>query len=352
MPPPATPWSWAASARRSTAGSPVQAEDRASLDLVFLGCGAAAARHARTLARDHGDVRLHFASRDPARAGRFCAAHGGRRAFGSYAEAIADPDVGVVFVVTPPSSHLELVMAALGSGKHVIVEKPAFPGSSDFATVRAAATRANRRVLVAENYFYKPLRARLEEVLRGGRLGEPLFLRVNAAKYQSADDWRADPATAGGGALLEGGIHWVNLMASLGLAVRRVTGYRAGRGRGAAESAVLAFEYETGLVGTLTYSWRVPSPLRGLRCSQILGTEGTATFESNGIFLLVRGKGVKLAFPGLRDLGGYRAMFGDFLRTIRGGGEPAMTLEMAERDVRLVEEAIRSMDDEGNQGQG
>ncbi|MDT8436189.1 MAG: Gfo/Idh/MocA family oxidoreductase [Gemmatimonadota bacterium] len=322
-----------------------------SLNIAFLGCGAATRMHARTLSRVAPDVGVHFASRDAARADAFRRAHGSGRAFGAYGDALADDGMDAAFVATPPSSHRELVLAALAAGRHVIVEKPAFPRSADFAVVREAAVRAGRRVLVAENYFYKPLRRRLAEVLADGRLGRPLFLRVNAAKRQRAAGWRAEPALAGGGALMEGGIHWVHLMASLGLEVRSVTGFRAGPGRGGDESALVVFAYEGGAVGTLAYSWSVPSPLRGLRLSQVMGTEGTATFESNGLFLFERGRRLAFRLPGLRDISGYRAMFADFVAVLRRGGEPGMTFDMAERDVRLVEQATRSMDEPGGGSQ-
>ena len=79
------------------------------------------------------------------------------------------------------------------------------------------------------------------------------------------------------------------------------------------------------------------SPLKGLRLSAIYGTAGTATFESNGLMLAVRGKRRRLRVPDPRDLLGYRAMFEDFLGALREGREPRFTLAMAQRDLELVE---------------
>ena len=56
-----------------------------------------------------------------------------------------------------PTSHLALTLAALAQGKHVIVEKPAFLRAADCDVVEQARAPAGRRVLVAENYCYKPL---------------------------------------------------------------------------------------------------------------------------------------------------------------------------------------------------
>jgi UDP-N-acetylglucosamine 3-dehydrogenase len=90
-------------------------------------------------------------------------------------------------------------------------------------------------------------------------------------------------------------------------------------------------------VGTLYYSWEIGSPLKGLRLSSIYGSEGAITFETNGIFLAVRGRRKRVKLPGVRDLLGYRAMFEDFFGALREGREPRFDLAAARRDLELVE---------------
>ena len=316
---------------------------RSVIDLAFLGCGGITRTHSRTLARFRDEVRCHYASRDPARAAAFAARHGGAGSFGSYAEAIADPRIDAVLVATPPDTHLAIVLEALAGGKHVIVEKPAFLHAADCEPARAAEAQAGRRVLVAENYCYKPLARVLREVLASGELGEVRFVHIDAVKRQNPSGWRADPARAGDGALFEGGIHWVDLLANLGLHVETVHGFRPGDWRGAERSMLLVAEYEEGAIGTLAHSWEVPSPLRGLRLSRIYGTRGSVLFESNGLFVRVTGARPRLILPGLRDIGGYRAMFRDFLGSIRSGREPLMSLARAQRGLDLVEAAYRTV---------
>ena len=64
---------------------------------------------------------------------------------------------------------------------------------------------------------------------------------------------------------------------------------------------MVAFGYDNGAVGSLLYSREVPSLLRGLRLSKLYGQQGIITFESNGLFVFVRGKGLpKLLMPGVR----------------------------------------------------
>jgi UDP-N-acetylglucosamine 3-dehydrogenase len=312
------------------------------LHLAFLGCGKVAAKHARRLASFH-EVVCSYASRDAHRAEAFRQRLGGAHAYGSYAAALADRGIDAVVITTPTALHLPLTLEALHAGKDVIVEKPAFLRSTDFDAVEQAAAGCERRALVAENYAYKPLAEALRGILRSGDIGEPRYLTVNALKSQADDGWRGDQALAGGGALFEGGIHWIDLMAGLGLTVESVQGYRPGPLEGIERSMLVVVQYEEGAIGTLHHAWDTQSALRGLRLSRIYGTRGSVAFESNGLFVLVRGRRTRLILPAWRDIGGYRAMFADFIACLREGHEPRMTLARARRDLELVETAYRSL---------
>ena len=311
----------------------------APLNLVFLGCGAITASHSRTLARFRKRARCFYASRELEKAIVLESRFGGAGSYGSYEAALADGRIDVAFVATPPGTHLELAIAALRSGKDVIVEKPAFLRASDFELAEAVQSETGRRVFVAENYCYKPLARTLSAVVGAGEIGEVRFVHVNALKRQVRNDWRNDPGVAGGGALFEGGIHWIDLIANIGPRVRSAHGFRSGDPRGLERSSVVVVEYEGGGVGTLFHSWEMGSPLRGLRLSRIYGTAGSVAFESNGLFVAVYGRKSQLLFPGLRDIAGYHAMFEDFLGALETGRPPLMTLERARRGLELVEAA-------------
>lgn len=308
------------------------------LNLVFLGCGAITAAHSRTLERMGAPVRRFYASRDGDRAASFERRFRGAGSYGSYEAALADGRIDVALVATPPGSHCELTLRALRSGKDVIVEKPAFLHVADFDAVAAAAREAGRRVLVAENYAYKPLARVLRGVLAAGEIGDLRIVHLNAVKHQASSGWRQDAAESGGGALFEGGIHWIDLAANLGPRVRGARAFRAGDGA-IERSSVVVLDYEGGGVGTLLHSWEIASPLRGLRLSRIYGTAGSIAFESNGLFVAVYGRRKRVLLPGLHDIAGYRAMFRDFFEALRSGREPLMTLERARWDTKLVESA-------------
>jgi len=195
------------------------------LHVAFLGCGFITGIHSRHLRALGGDLVASYASRDPARAEACRRRYAGVHAFGSYAEAIAHPEVAAVVVAVPPRFHLELTLEALAAGKHVLVEKPAFPTLRDFETAREARDRAGRVVLVGENDHYKPLAVCLRRLLAEGAIGEMVLAQFTTLlrRLKPEDDWRNDETMAGGDAFFEEGIHWLHIANSLGPAITSVT---------------------------------------------------------------------------------------------------------------------------------
>lgn len=314
------------------------------LRLAFLGCGFIARVHSRNLKALSSQISCSYASRDRARADELCRRFKGAGSYAAYAAAIADPAIDAVVVAVPPRFHLELTLQALAAGKHVLVEKPAFPREDDYRTVIDARDRAGRVVLVGENDHYKPLAVCLRRLLADGAIGEMIFAHFTtlARRLKTADDWRNDETMAGGDAFFEEGIHWLHVAGSLGPKITAIQGYRPAPSREGpdrrAKSMLVSFRYDNGAVGSLYYSRETPSLLRGLRLSKLFGRRGIVTFESNGLFVLVRGGGVpRLLFPGFRDIRGYQAMYRDFARAIREGGTPEMSLERALEDHLLMD---------------
>ena len=317
----------------------------APLRIAFLGCGFITRVHSRNLKRFRSEIVCGYASRDKAKAAAFCGRFRGTGSYGDYADAINDPHVDAVVIAVPPAFHLNLTLQALAAGKHVLVEKPAFPAMADYEAVREARDRARRVVLIGENDHYKPLAITLRKLLADGVIGEMVFAHFSSIvkRLKTADDWRNDERMAGGDAFFEEGIHWLHLASSLGPAITSITGYRpAVSSEGPdrrAKSMMVAFEYDNGAVGSLYYSREIPSMLKGLRLSKLMGRKGVITFESNGLVLLARGQGfARLIFPGFGDIRGYQAMYMDFRRSILDGTAPEMSLERAMDDQRLMDQ--------------
>ena len=316
--------------------------------VAFLGCGYITGVHCQHLRALGSDVACSFASRDAARAEAYRQQFGGRTAFADYGSAIEAPDVDAVVVAVPPTFHRDLTLRALAAGKHVLVEKPAFPVMADYLAVRDARDRAGRVVLVGENDHYKPLAVTLRRLLAEGVVGDLVFAQFTtiAHRLKTEDDWRNDEAMAGGDAFFEEGIHWLHVAGSLGPRITRAHGYRPSVSRSGpdrrAKSLIVAFEYDSGAVGTLSYSREIPSLLRGLRLSKLFGRDGVITFESNGGFVVARRQGrvPRLILPGWRDIRGYQAMYRDFLASIRTGRAPEMRLERAIEDQQLMDQIM------------
>lgn len=317
----------------------------APLRIAFLGCGFITRVHSRNLRHLRSDIVCGYASRDQAKASEFCGKYRGTASYGDYAEAIADPNIDAVVIAVPPAFHLNLTLQALAAGKHVLVEKPAFPAMGDYEVVREARDRAGRVVLIGENDHYKPLAIKLRQLLAEGVIGEMVFGHFSSIvkRLKTADDWRNDESMAGGDAFFEEGIHWLHLANCLGPKITSITGFQPtpsheGPDR-RTKSMMAAFHYDNGAVGSLYYSREIPSLLKGLRLSKLFGRQGVITFESNGVVLLARGQGFpRLIFPGFRDIRGYQAMYRDFRQSILNGTAPEMSLERAMEDQRLMDQ--------------
>lgn len=318
----------------------------APLRIAFLGCGFITNVHSRQVKALQPRIVCSYASRDAAKAAEYCRTHQGAGSFADYEKAIHAPDVDAVVVAVPPKYHLELTLGALAAGKHVLVEKPAFLTLDDYLAVIEARDRARRVVLVGENDHYKPLAMTLRRLIADGAIGDMVFAHFTTIvkRLKAADDWRNDMVLAGGDAFFEEGIHWLHVAGSLGprIVPESIRGYRppvsnAGPDR-RVKSMMVSFQYDNGAAGSLYYSREVPSLLKGLRLSKLFGRDGIITFESNGGFVLVRGKGLpRFMLPGFKDIRGYQAMYRDFYQSIRHGRQPEMSLERAVEDQRLMD---------------
>ena len=318
--------------------------------MAFLGCGFITDVHSRNLRKLRSDVVCRYASRDTLKSADFCTRHGGAGSYADYTAAIVDDAVDAVVVAVPPRFHLSLTLEALAAGKHVLVEKPAFLSTREYEMVLDARDRAQRVVMVGENDHYKPLAFTLRRLLAKGVIGDLVFAHFTtiARRLKDADDWRNDETMAGGDAFFEEGIHWLHVAGSLGPKITTIQGYRPAPSAEGPDrrikSMMVAFRYDNDAVGSLYYSREIPSLLRGLRLSTLFGRSGVITFESNGLFVLARGRGLpRLIFPGIRDIRGYQAMYRDFVTAIRTRRQPEMSLERALEDQRLMDQIYASL---------
>ncbi len=150
------------------------------------------------------------ASRELERARAFAERHGIPRAYGSYEELLADPDVEAVYVPLPNTLHVDWSIRALEAGKHVLCEKPLDRRPEAVERAFDAAERAGRLLAEAFMYRHHPQTARLAELVRSGAIGELRLVR-SAFSYALFDEAniRLRPEVEGG-ALMDVGCYCVS----------------------------------------------------------------------------------------------------------------------------------------------
>ena len=318
------------------------------VNLCILGCGSVARLHSRVARTLKSRVNLLYASRSKEKAEEYNRKFNGAGAFGSYEAACADPKVDAVFICTPHARHVEHARLAVAEKKAVLIEKPIARNLDEVSAIESAVSDAGVIAMVAENYFFKPLVTVLRHHIERGDIGKPMFLELNRAGGNKVSDWRADAEMMGGGALLEGGIHWVNLLASIGGEVTEVVAAQPSGTHDLVapleDSLELLVRFENGSVGKMLHSWNSLNRIGGLGMSKLYGTDGNIAFESNGIFALVLGKRKRLRFPGFFDIMGYRAMLAHFIECVSDNKPPSMSLAVARRDMQIVFAAYRSLE--------
>jgi predicted dehydrogenase len=136
------------------------------------------------------------------------------RATASYQEAVADPEVKVVIVATINSTLAEITEAAIRAGKHVIVEKPAGISVEQIDRLIELEKKHAVCVRVGFNHRFHPAFQKAREIFDSGVMGELMFIRGrygHGGRIGYDKEWRADPKLAGGGELVDQGIHLIDL---------------------------------------------------------------------------------------------------------------------------------------------
>ncbi len=323
--------------------------DRVLPRICFVGCGLMARKHAKALGRLFPRIRLSFASRDPEKARALARGFPRAQAYDSYEEAAHSAEPDVAFITTPHALHAELAVLFAENRKHLIIEKPVTRTLEELDAIQETVDRTGVRCTVAENYFFKPLIPAVRARVEAGLIGEVLYVELTKTNREKKTGWRTDPELMGGGALLEGGVHWLNALTSLaGGRPREVTAFRPDVGYESdipvEDSLLVIARYSNGVVGKLLHSWRIPNRFFGLGLSKIHGTEGVITFESNGLFYSVYGREKKKRLISPRNFLGFRPMLETFVRDYGHGRTWTPSLDRIRQDMEAVHGAYRSLE--------
>jgi predicted dehydrogenase len=286
-------------------------------------------------------------------------------------EMVAGAKPDVVVVATPPDSHAELCLEALGAGAHVLCEKPLATSVAEADRILTGAERAGRSVAVHHGFREQPIFRALRERIGSDGVGEMRFCQVwqllSLAPWDEPAGWRA---AAPHRSLLEGGVHLVDLMLVLfGERPEAVSAQRSAGGHEAEADAVvlLTLEFSGGRLGQLTLDRlsrggdryaevRADCDLASLRASwggRALLEAGKKRAGRAGLRLQLAGGGIAWEERGLRrktlardprrpELAGTEALLRKLIAAIESGTEPPSSAREARTTLEVIEAAYRS----------
>jgi predicted dehydrogenase len=181
---------------------------------AFIGFGNVAANGHLPGWLGHSSVEIVAASdATPGRREVFLSSCPKARWYGTADELLAAGGLDFVDICTPPGSHAPLIGRALAAGLHVLCEKPLVTRAEDALTL--AATRKGKVLHTVHNWLEAPICRKVSELVASGMLGtihciDWQTLRTQPAvtvAVEGAQNWRVDPAMAGGGILFDHGWH-------------------------------------------------------------------------------------------------------------------------------------------------
>ena len=318
--------------------------------VAVIGCGTIARRSHLQGLRAAGAEVVAFASRSRQSAEEAARASGGGEVVDDWHELLGRTDVDAFAVCTPNASHAEISIAAALAGKHTLVEKPMACTLEQADRMLDTARGAGTVLMPAHSSrFLGPFVAMREAVARGdaGRIRafRCAWGHGGPEGWAPAARWFRDPAEAGGGALIDLGVHAADVLRSVladePVAVSALVSADHGSGPDAGEGvedlAQLVVRFAQGAIGSLQASWAVASGSDHQLTIQ--GSEGTLHLDGRTRpILLPAGGGDPVRLPVPEET---PDVFDAFVAAV-AGGTPVVSAADGRAAVALVAAAYRS----------
>jgi UDP-N-acetyl-2-amino-2-deoxyglucuronate dehydrogenase len=291
---------------------------------------------------------------------RLCRDHGGA-AYVDFAAFLAYRPMDLVMIGSPSGLHAEQGIAAADHGLHVLTEKPIDITAARADALIQAAQRAHVKLGVMFQDRVKPDIQRLKRLIDSGVLGKVLFVDARVKwyrppEYYGKSKWRGTFALDGGGALMNQGVHTVDLLLWLLGDVIRVQSriVTALHKIESEDTAIAILEFANGALGSLQATTAAyPGYPRRV---EITGSEGTVILEHDRIVAMdLRNPSPEPEPPegvatdtnpsassaAVTDIRGHRAILEDFLRAIVTGESPLCDGPQGRKSVALIEAIYR-----------
>jgi predicted dehydrogenase len=265
------------------------------IGVAVIGAGWAGSRHAMAYRAlpDHGRIVAVMDTRRTVAEDR-ARKWGVSFATDDLAAALARPDVQAVDICLPHTLHAEVAAAALSASKHVLVEKPFATSLPDADAMIAAAARARRLLMVAENVRYDAVYLRMAELIFSGAIGAPFLCRI-CRDHQMHDSLRARPwffTDPTGGIMWSGGIHDIETVRMMmgDAPIQEVYATAARKTlteMTTDDTSVAIFRTEGGGVAVLSESFSTHAPHGERIRVEVFGPEGSLLADGDGTLTIV-----------------------------------------------------------------
>jgi predicted dehydrogenase len=327
----------------------------------LIGAGNISGTHARAISGIPGAVVTAVCAPTRERAAALAAQHGAA-AYDSLDAFLNHRPMDMVAIGSPSGLHGEHAIAAARRGLHVLVEKPIEISTARVDTLIAEAKQAGVTLGVIFQDRVKPDIARLKGVVDEGALGKPILASAQVKWYRPPEyyrdsRWRGTWALDGGGALMNQGVHTVDLLLWLAGPVRRVFARTAAQLHAieVEDTAVAVLEFASGALGTLEAATSAyPGYARRL---ELTGSGGTAILDGDQLDLRgvrhvsdtgqtgvrhVSDTPVNASSPVVADVSAHRLVFEDFIRAVAERRPPLCDGAAGRASIAVIEAIYRS----------
>ncbi|TQR15532.1 Gfo/Idh/MocA family protein [Psychrobacillus soli] len=278
-------------------------------------------------------------------------------AFQSPDELMANPNVDIVVLLTPPGIHKELINKAIHYNKHILLEKPIGTYLKDIEEYIQAASEKNLSFSVVSQHRFDNASQLVKEKIERGYIGEIVGANCSVNWYRDTDyyqGWRTKQELAGGGVLAIQGIHTIDLMLWFLGEVESVKGYvtnRLHKDIGVEDTAMATVKFANGSLGSISAS---TSSYPGFPARlELLGTNGSITIEGDRLVFyqsnldenppIVQVKSAKTTdSPSDVSIEPFVTQYEDVIRSIEQSKEPLVSGEEAFKAYRLVAAIYKS----------
>lgn len=264
-----------------------------------------------------------------------------------YNELLARPDIDAVSICTPNYLHAPLAIAAARAGKHVLGEKPMALTLEEADQMAKAAQEAGVILMIGFTHRYYNFNQKAQQMVKDGSIGKPYVIRVRFAhdgpynSWSAKTDWFFNPVQAGGGALLDMGIHAIDICSYYLGEIKSVSAEMATLGKPiqVEDTAILTLTFANGAVGYIEVGWSSQAGPLGL---EIFGSEGTLVVDYSTPIRLYSKKTGEWSQPEGLSGGGWDAEMAHFIDCVRTGKRPLTTEVEGKQALRVALAAYES----------